>query len=158
MRVIEDTDGAGASIQIDGPGTIGLLRGDGLRVIVRHSRPLMFAGQFSGRLATREELKHARDRAFPFDFGGEWSPVGGVTVVALADEEEGTSAIGVAVCSTDDNFCRATGLRIALSRAIFARALGLRGDATVCAPALHGVDVAEWVAGYDEAPREAVTV
>lgn len=79
----------------------------GLKVRVCHVRNLRGGGQAtSGMLRRHRGLREIESR-------------GGVTTVVLANAQGRNFAQGIAHCSKHDNYCKATGRRIALHRALY---------------------------------------
>jgi hypothetical protein len=81
------------------------VEGLGLRVYFVHIRNLQYGGQSTARRAR--------------DMNNTLAARGGVTVAVLRNDRGRNFVQGVAHCSTQDNYCKATGRRIALHRALY---------------------------------------
>lgn len=88
--------------------TVQQLREEGYTVKVRHTRRWESVG---------EPSFHNDAPVEPFfTASARLAPKGGKTEVRI--EKDNSGASGEAVCSLDDNYCRATGRNIALGRAL----------------------------------------
>lgn len=66
---------------------------------------------------SKVHIRHFRNITFNIDLGFHYSNHGGATVLS-EQIGENTFQIGVSICNRDDNFCKATGRKFAMSRLI----------------------------------------
>jgi hypothetical protein len=73
------------------------------------------------RMGYKVKVWHTRNEIEKQHFGGfsyELDPHGGMTEVEVYDMDDQKSYVGTALCSDKDNYCRKTGVKIALGRAL----------------------------------------